>query len=210
MSIENDPNERAATRKCRAVRQHRIILSNGVRANENRVVFVPEMVHPSTRLRSCDPPRISGARSNASIQRACELEVDKRAPISNEMDVLFILSLGRVPEQPYCHIESGIAKFHDPAAGDLWIRVFDSHDDAPNAGSDERVSAWRRARVVGVGFKRYICGGAPRSLARSVKRLNLGMSNPRRFVMAFTGYFSRFRDDHAADERPRAHKAYAL
>jgi hypothetical protein len=207
--IEDNTIKWSSSRLAGAIREQWIIGICGASANQNRIVFVTQLMNTRSRALSRNPTRVARARGDLSVKRHCQFQVNERPARSHEVKVLFVLSCGFSTQQSDFNINADRSQVLKTSSGNFGIGILNRRDNSNDAGSDQRIRTRGCAAVMRMRFKRDVGGRAFRIMFRLFKRERFSVFEVFEYIKAFTHYLS-IAGDHTSDERSGTDKRDSL
>ena len=120
----------------------------------------------ATRFGTRDPFAFAGRRCGAAIKALRHLERDQRTPGHDAQEEPAVEIGSFFLQNADIDGDACIAQQRNAASVHTLVRVLDGHDDAREAGCDQRICTRRRLSVMRTGFERDISRCAARTRAR--------------------------------------------
>ena len=158
--IENDAQRRPIGQPGQTAAEIRVVRHRGLGTDQNGIVQGTQVVAVLAGCRPGDPLALASRRGDPAVERACDLQMEKR-PAGLHPRQEAGIDLGRLGG-PLAHGDLDACRpqpFMSPPLHP-WIGVLERRDDLGDAGRDQGVGTGRRAAMMRARFERDVGRGA--------------------------------------------------
>ena len=203
-AVDDDADRARVPHARQPAGERRVVGERACGPHHHGVVARPEQMAARAGVGAGDPAAVAGARGDAAVETARELECHQGSALPNAREEARVERPRVVLHAANRHLDSrlfeqGVAATRDPRVG-----VFEGDDGARDAGLHQCLGARAGLAVMGAGFQGGVAGGALRAIAGAGERLGLGMG-PAAGLGPATADDPSVLYEHAADRRVGPH-----
>ena len=185
-----------------AHRELRVVVPHGTESGKHGAGAGTEAVAIATSVLPRNPPARAVQQCSLAVKARGDFHAHPRAAPCHARDETYVELACVALQNAAFRVDPRATQPGESCPGDAGIRILHRRYDARHARRDQRFRAGRRAAVMTAGLKGEIDRGAPRSVAGSAQRMDLGMGLSGAFVPALA-YNRTILDDDTSNPRIR-------